>query len=144
MRRSFTGQYQRVHDGAGHPHGHGRVWARRLRISTRTLARRFTGAVEINGKKFLHREILSPFSPFYVVESDFSFSKFGHGVRTCIGRHISTLEMGKFVPQLLRQMDVEWAGGVQNPEWKTHCNFLFKQTHMPVKFTVRDRKEEKD
>ncbi|OQV05155.1 hypothetical protein CLAIMM_09940 [Cladophialophora immunda] len=67
-----------------------------------------------------------------------SFLAFGHGVRTCIGKNISILEMGKFVPQILRHLDVQWAG--DKPEWDTHCNFFWKQTNMPVVFKVREKR----
>jgi cytochrome P450 len=57
--------------------------------------------------------------------------KFGLGSRTCLGRHISILEMSKLIPQLVRKFDFE----LENPskEWETE-NFWFVK---PVDFRVR-------
>ncbi|KAJ5897370.1 cytochrome P450 [Penicillium tannophilum] len=46
---------------------------------------------------------------------------FGYGSRTCIGKNISIMEMGKLVPQLIRHFEIEWAS--EDPEWKveTFC-----------------------
>ncbi|KAF9890027.1 hypothetical protein FE257_006707 [Aspergillus nanangensis] len=55
-----------------------------------------------------------------------SFLAFGHGSRTCIGKNISILEMGKLVPQILRHFDVEWAS-----DWKVHTYFFAKQNPQP-------------
>lgn len=49
------------------------------------------------------------------------------------------MEMGKFVPQILRHFDIEWAG--ENADWETHCNFFHKQTNMPVRFKGRTGRE---
>lgn len=56
---------------------------------------------------------------------------FGLGSRTCIGRHISFLEMSKLIPQIVRQFDFELA----HPDrpWKTENNWFVK----PVDFEVR-------
>lgn len=35
------------------------------------------------------------------------FLTFGSGTRTCIGKHISTLEINKLVPELVRRYDFE-------------------------------------
>ncbi|KAF4334064.1 cytochrome p450 oxidoreductase [Fusarium beomiforme] len=40
---------------------------------------------------------------------------FGYGSRTCIGKNISIMEMGKLVPAMLRNFDIEWAS--KSPEW---------------------------
>jgi cytochrome P450 len=52
------------------------------------------------------------------------------GSRTCIGRHISMLEMSKLVPQIVRDYDfvLEGAG-----EWET-INFWFVK---PMNFKVK-------
>lgn len=48
--------------------------------------------------------------------------KFGLGSRTCIGRHISHLEMSKLLPQIIRNYDFE----LESPTrpWHT-ANFWF-------------------
>ena len=65
-----------------------------------------------------------------VVLHDLSFVllmcfQFGGGVRTCIGKNISIMEIGKFVPQVLRQFDLEWAS--EQSEWDTRCYWMHKQ-----------------
>ncbi|CZT20252.1 related to pisatin demethylase cytochrome P450 [Ramularia collo-cygni] len=62
---------------------------------------------------------------------------FGHGARTCIGKNISIMEMGKFIPQILQTFDLEWAS--KNPEWNTNAAWFWKQTDMQVKFKARRR-----
>jgi len=37
---------------------------------------------------------------------DQSFFAFGAGTRTCIGRHIAIMEMGKLVPEILRSFEL--------------------------------------
>lgn len=61
--------------------------------------------------------------------------QFGYGARTCIGKNISIMEMGKFVPQMFRHFDIEWAS--KDPEWKTHAAWFWKQSDMWVKFRPR-------
>lgn len=63
--------------------------------------------------------------------------QFGHGARTCIGKNISIMEMGKFIPQILQTFDIEWAS--ENEEWKTNAAWFWKQTDMEVRFKVRQR-----
>ncbi|KAK1771877.1 putative cytochrome p450 pisatin protein [Phialemonium atrogriseum] len=63
---------------------------------------------------------------------DAYYMPFGLGSRTCIGRHISTLEMSKIIPRLLREFDFE----LERPEWKTE-NFWFVK---PKDFIVRVRR----
>ncbi|KAF4834326.1 Cytochrome P450 monooxygenase gsfF [Colletotrichum tropicale] len=60
---------------------------------------------------------------------------FGAGARTCIGKNISIMEVGKFVPQVLRQFDLEWASS--EPEWKVKTYWFAKQSGLLVKFTPR-------
>ncbi|KAL3442486.1 cytochrome P450 [Aspergillus insuetus] len=50
---------------------------------------------------------------------------FGYGSRTCIGKNISIMEMGKLVPQLMRQFDIEWAS--ECPEWRVETFWFAKQ-----------------
>jgi cytochrome P450 len=66
-----------------------------------------------------------------------SFTQFGHGARTCIGKNISIIEMGKFIPQILQTFDIEWAS--ENEAWKTNAAWFWKQTDMDVRFKVRQR-----
>ncbi|CAM1501277.1 Fc.00g104390.m01.CDS01 [Cosmosporella sp. VM-42] len=60
---------------------------------------------------------------------------FGAGVRTCIGKNISIMEMGKFVPQILRQFDLEWAS--PEPEWKVKTYWFARQLGLLVRFKPR-------
>ncbi|CVK95404.1 related to pisatin demethylase cytochrome P450 [Fusarium mangiferae] len=62
---------------------------------------------------------------------------FGAGTRTCIGKNISIMEMAKFVPQILRQFDLEWASS--EPEWKIKTYWFAKQTGLLVQFRARDQ-----
>ncbi|KAK2051346.1 cytochrome P450 [Colletotrichum caudatum] len=64
-----------------------------------------------------------------------SFLAFGHGSRTCIGKNISLMEMGKFIPQLLRNFHIEWAS--DQPEWKTHAAWFWKQSGLNVRLRRR-------
>ena len=61
--------------------------------------------------------------------------QFGLGSRTCIGRHISFLEMSKLIPQLVRKFDFE----LEHPEreWSTLNYWFVKPTDFRVKVTVR-------
>jgi cytochrome P450 len=58
--------------------------------------------------------------------SNLILSQFGSGSRTCIGRHISILEISKLVPRLVRDFDFELAGGLEDPRkrWDT-AHFWF-------------------
>uniref|UniRef100_A0A8H7KBQ6 Cytochrome P450 n=1 Tax=Bionectria ochroleuca TaxID=29856 RepID=A0A8H7KBQ6_BIOOC len=62
---------------------------------------------------------------------------FGAGARTCIGKNISIMEMGKLVPQILRQFDLEWAS--DEPDWKVETFWFAKQTGLLVRFRERFR-----
>ncbi|KAK1764032.1 cytochrome P450 [Phialemonium atrogriseum] len=61
---------------------------------------------------------------------DRSFLAFGSGARTCIGRHISMLEMAKIVPQLLWAFELE----LENPKasWELHNYWFVRQTGLNV------------
>ncbi|KAK6819176.1 hypothetical protein RU639_008065 [Aspergillus parasiticus] len=50
---------------------------------------------------------------------------FGYGSRTCIGKNISIMEMGKLIPQLVRHFDIEWASDC--PEWRVETFWFAKQ-----------------
>ncbi|KAI8649179.1 hypothetical protein NCS57_01454100 [Fusarium keratoplasticum] len=62
---------------------------------------------------------------------------FGAGARTCIGKNISIMEMSKFVPQVLRQFDLEWASS--EPGWRVKTYWFAKQTGLLVRFHRRDK-----
>ncbi|KAH7042246.1 pisatin demethylase [Macrophomina phaseolina] len=51
---------------------------------------------------------------------------FGHGSRTCIGKHISLLEMNKVIPQLVRKFDFEF---VDSEEWETKTCWFCKPSY---------------
>ncbi|KAF4498449.1 hypothetical protein FAGAP_5354 [Fusarium agapanthi] len=58
-------------------------------------------------------------SPQQLSVMDRTFIAFGHGSRTCIGKNITLMEMGKLIPQLFRHFDIEWAS--EHSEWHTHA-----------------------
>ncbi|KAK1484646.1 hypothetical protein CTAM01_12890 [Colletotrichum tamarilloi] len=60
---------------------------------------------------------------------------FGAGVRTCIGKNISIMEVGKVVPQILRQFSLEWASS--EPEWQVTTYWFAKQSGLLVRFNPR-------
>ncbi|KAM0480168.1 hypothetical protein ACHAPX_003993 [Trichoderma viride] len=60
---------------------------------------------------------------------------FGLGSRTCIGRHISYLEMSKLIPLLIRNFDFELQD--RQNDWKTTNYWFVKQDNFNV--TVRPR-----
>uniref|UniRef100_A0A0D2Y3I0 Pisatin demethylase n=1 Tax=Fusarium oxysporum (strain Fo5176) TaxID=660025 RepID=A0A0D2Y3I0_FUSOF len=62
---------------------------------------------------------------------------FGAGARTCIGKNISIMEMSKFVPQVLRQFDLEWASS--EPGWRVKTYWFAKQTGLLVRFHRRGK-----
>ena len=63
-----------------------------------------------------------------------NYMPFGLGSRTCLGRHISTLEMSKLIPELVMNFDMT----LQMPpeDWKT-VNYWFVK---PERFPVQIRK----
>ncbi|KID78346.1 Pisatin demethylase [Metarhizium brunneum] len=61
---------------------------------------------------------------------------FGLGSRTCLGRHISFLEMSKLIPLLVRNFDFELVG--RRAAWKTENYWFVKPTDFFVR--VVDRK----
>jgi cytochrome P450 len=64
--------------------------------------------------------------------------QFGAGARTCIGKNISILEMGKFVPQILRHFELEWAS--ERPDWETEAVWFWKQSGVIVRFKWRGKR----
>ncbi|KAJ9653012.1 hypothetical protein H2198_007759 [Neophaeococcomyces mojaviensis] len=61
---------------------------------------------------------------------------FGAGARTCIGKNISIMEMGKVIPQLLRQFTITWAS--EKPEWEVKTWWFARQSGLLVKLERRD------
>lgn len=60
-------------------------------------------------------------------------SQFGLGSRTCIGRHISMLEMCKLIPLLVRDFSFTLDNSLKMEDWHTQ-NYWFVK---PVDFKVR-------
>ncbi|KAH8652879.1 putative P450 monooxygenase [Ilyonectria robusta] len=60
---------------------------------------------------------------------------FGAGARTCIGKNISIMEMGKLVPQVLRQFELEWAS--EKPDWNVRTYWFARQQGLLVRFKSR-------
>ncbi|KAL0262176.1 hypothetical protein SLS55_003615 [Diplodia seriata] len=73
---------------------------------------------------------------------DASFLAFGAGSRTCLGKHISMMEMMKVVPQLLREFEVELEGG-DDREWKVKNRWFVQQEGLICTLRRRERKGEK-
>ncbi|KAH6984446.1 cytochrome P450 [Ilyonectria sp. MPI-CAGE-AT-0026] len=70
-----------------------------------------------------------------IKQMDRNLLTFGAGARTCIGKNISIMEVGKFVPQILRAFDLEWAS--TEPEWQVKTYWFAKQTGLLVRFKSR-------
>ncbi|CAI6085610.1 unnamed protein product [Clonostachys chloroleuca] len=64
---------------------------------------------------------------------------FGLGSRTCIGRHISMLEMCKLIPRIVRDFDFQLDGSIANPNvsWKTTAYWFVKPRDFNVRVTPR-------
>ncbi|KUJ21456.1 putative cytochrome P450 pisatin demethylase [Mollisia scopiformis] len=67
-----------------------------------------------------------------------SFFAFGHGSRSCVGKNISLMEMGKFVPQFLREFEISWDGDEDG--WKVDNTWFAKQSGVFVRYRSRERK----
>ncbi|KAJ5656902.1 cytochrome P450 [Penicillium longicatenatum] len=65
---------------------------------------------------------------------------FGYGSRTCIGKNISIMEMGKLIPQLIRHFEIEWAS--EHPEWKVETFWFAKQHGLKCRFRSRTSKHD--
>lgn len=62
--------------------------------------------------------------------------QFGHGSRACVGRNIATLEIAKFVPEIFRRFDVEWAEpGV---DWTLYAVWFYKQSNLKFRWKSRE------
>lgn len=58
---------------------------------------------------------------------------FGLGSRTCLGKHISLLEIGKLIPRLIRRFDFEL---VSEKKWQTNNHWFVKPSNFEVKVKV--------
>ncbi|CAG8216611.1 unnamed protein product [Penicillium salamii] len=63
-----------------------------------------------------------------------SILTFGAGSRSCIGKHISFMEMYKVIPQLLREFEIELH---DSKEWKTRNIWFVQQGEMICDFVRR-------
>ncbi|KAF2234767.1 cytochrome P450 [Viridothelium virens] len=63
------------------------------------------------------------------------FFAFGRGERGCSGRTLAMMMMGKFIVQILRAMDVEWAGHPTG--WNLKAWWMPEQRNYFVKFRSR-------
>ncbi|KAJ5287205.1 cytochrome protein [Penicillium angulare] len=61
------------------------------------------------------------------------YMPFGLGGRTCLGKHISTLEIYKLIPQLIRDFDFE----LENQTWTTENLWFVKPMDFRVKVLLR-------
>jgi len=64
-----------------------------------------------------------------------NFMPFGLGSRTCIGRHISFLEMSKLIPELLKMFDFTLA--MPKEEWKSKNYWFVKPEKLPCTISRR-------
>ncbi|KAH6965043.1 cytochrome P450 [Fusarium venenatum] len=60
---------------------------------------------------------------------------FGMGARTCIGRHVSHLEISKLIPRILRDFDFEMQDGITS--WNTLNHWFVKPKDFKVKLKIR-------
>ncbi|KAJ5934250.1 cytochrome P450 [Penicillium verhagenii] len=66
---------------------------------------------------------------------DRNLMTFGYGSRTCVGKNISIMEMGKLVPQLIRNFEIEWAS--EEPEWRVETFWFAKQHGLKCRLKSR-------
>ncbi|KAJ4984443.1 Pisatin demethylase 18 [Stagonosporopsis vannaccii] len=59
-----------------------------------------------------------------------NYMPFGLGSRTCLGRHISVLEMSKLIPEMAKSFD--FALAMSKDEWKTINYWFVKPERLPV------------
>ncbi|KAJ6008900.1 hypothetical protein N7522_003916 [Penicillium canescens] len=76
-------------------------------------------------------------NPASVSEMERNFLAFGSGSRTCIGKNISLVEIGKLIPELIRRFDFE----LVNPEApvKTHNVWFVKQLDVQCRVQLRKK-----
>ncbi|TGJ87215.1 hypothetical protein E0Z10_g1517 [Xylaria hypoxylon] len=66
---------------------------------------------------------------------------FGVGSRTCIGRHVSTLEISKLIPRVIHEFDFELSTGSAEGSWSTENYWFVKPRGFEVKVTCRKPKD---
>ncbi|KAJ8129015.1 hypothetical protein O1611_g4615 [Lasiodiplodia mahajangana] len=64
---------------------------------------------------------------------------FGMGSRTCIGRHISTLEISKLIPRIIRDFDFELSAATAGDLWDTQNHWFVKPRGFEVKVSRREQ-----
>ncbi|KAI1754951.1 cytochrome P450 [Xylaria castorea] len=65
---------------------------------------------------------------------------FGVGSRTCMGRHISTLEISKLIPRIVSEFDFELTEGSAENLWATKNYWFVKPQGFNVRITCRELK----
>ncbi|MBE3045159.1 cytochrome P450 [Candidatus Bathyarchaeota archaeon] len=79
--------------------------------------------------------------PFPRVLTSRTCLQFGLGSRTCIGRHISLLEISKLIPLLVRDFNFELSGDLAKGEsWSTTGYWFVKPTDFIARVSRRDGK----
>ena len=68
------------------------------------------------------------------------FMAFGLGSRTCIGKHISLLEMLKLVPVLVTTFDFELDNKLKKDgvDWQWIAYWLMRPSSLPVTIRMRE------
>ncbi|KAI3323954.1 cytochrome P450 [Xylariaceae sp. AK1471] len=97
-------------------------------------------ADEFNPKRWLtdDEEKLAAMSRCWIpVTNTPSSLRFGMGSRTCIGRHISTLEISKLIPRVIRDFDFELSEGSEKTSWSTQNYWFVKPRGFGVKVACR-------
>jgi cytochrome P450 len=90
--------------------------------------------------KYMDRYNLTVSMAFLIVCALFVnrlWEQFGYGSRTCIGKNISIMEMGKLIPQLMRHFDFEWASS--KPEWRVETYWFARQHDMICRLKSRSK-----
>ncbi|KAK7914165.1 hypothetical protein PG985_011868 [Apiospora marii] len=73
--------------------------------------------------------------PARLREMEAHYMPFGLGSRTCIGRHISTLEICKLIPEFVAKFDIELA--MPRSEWKSKNYWFVKPEKLLVRLSPR-------
>ncbi|KAM0428145.1 hypothetical protein ACHAPT_007045 [Fusarium lateritium] len=66
------------------------------------------------------------------------YMPFGLGSRTCIGRHVSMLEMSKLIPRIVRDFDFGLDTSLQRDEWHTQNYWFVKPLDFKVRVEMRE------
>jgi cytochrome P450 len=72
-------------------------------------------------------------SPDQLKKMEAYWMPFGLGSRTCLGKHISLLEIGKLIPRLVRTFDFEL---VRKDRWETSNYWFVKPSNFEVRVKV--------